>query len=135
MKCLQKGVDMDRPLILSVDFDGTLCESQWPNIGKPNMHLFAYLINCRKCGIKVILNTMREGKLLDDAVEFCKKLGLSFDAVNNNLPEMVEMYGQNSRKIGADFYIDDRSAIVRGLGRRLPDLKRYVKHGYDGNTL
>lgn len=121
--------------IIACDFDGVLHNGSYPNIGKPDTYLFAYLINCRKHGIKVILYTMREGKLLDDAVEFCKKLGLSFDAVNNNLPEMVEMYGHNSRKIGADFYIDDRSAIVKGLGRRLPDLKRYVKHGYDGNTL
>lgn len=115
---------MPRPIIISVDFDGVLHSGSYPNIGKPNNRLIAYLINCRKCGIKVILNTMREGKLLDDAVSFCKSKNLIFDAVNDNLPEMVEMYGHNSRKIGADFYIDDRSAIVRGLGRRLPDLKK-----------
>lgn len=126
---------MDRPLILAVDADGTLWESQWPNIGKPNMHLIAYLINCRKCGIKVILNTMREGELLEQAVKFCKLHGLEFDAVNDNLSEMIEMYGNNPRKIWADIYIDDRNSIVKGMGRRLPDLKRYVKYGYDGNTL
>ena len=116
---------MDRPLIIACDADGTLWESKWPEIGRPNIRLIEYLKNCRKCGIKVILYTMREGQLLDDAIEFCKSHNLEFDAVNDNLPEMVEMYGQNSRKIGADYYLDDRVAIVRGLGHRLPDLKKW----------
>lgn len=109
--------------IICVDFDGTLVENKWPEIGKPDTYLFAYLINCRKHGIKVILYTMREGKLLDDAVEFCKSQGLEFNAVNDNLPEIVEMYGQNSRKVYADFYLDDHSAVVNGMGHRLPNLR------------
>ena len=43
------------------------------------------------------------------AVEWCKKQGLVFDAVNDNLPEVIERYGTNSRKISCDFIIDDRS--------------------------
>lgn len=120
--------------IICVDFDGTLVENKWPEIGKPDTYLFAYLTNCRKHGIKVILYTMREGKLLDDAVEFCKAQGLEFDCVNDNLPEIVEMYGQNSRKVYADFYLDDHSAVVNGMGHRLPNLrKRKVWNGNQSN--
>ena len=115
---------MPRPIIISVDFDGVLHSGSYPNIGKPNNRLIAYLINCRKCGIKVILNTMREGKTLDDAVNFCKTNKLEFDCVNNNLPEMIEIYGNNPRKIYADYYLDDNVAIVKGLGKRLPDLRK-----------
>ena len=110
--------------IICVDFDGVLHDGSWPNIGKPNTYLFAYLINCRKHGIKGILYTMREGKLLDDAVEFCKSQGLEFNAVNDNLPEMIELYGSNPRKIAFDYLLDDNVAIVKGLGKRLPDLKK-----------
>ena len=110
--------------IIGTDFDGTLCTNDWPNIGSPNVRLIEYLKNCRKHGIKVILITMREGKLLDDALEFCKNCGLEFDVVNDNLPEMIEMYGCNPRKVYFDWYIDDHNAIC-GMGKRLPDLKRW----------
>lgn len=110
--------------IIAVDFDGTLCESAWPEIGNPNKRLIQYLINCRKQGIKVILNTMREGELLQKAVEWCKGHGLEFDAVNDNLPEMIELYGNNPRKISATYYIDDHNAIIKGFGLILPKLKR-----------
>ena len=113
--------------ILSVDFDGTLCESAWPNIGAPNKRLIQYLINCRKHGIKVILNTMREGELLDQAVKWCEGFGLTFDAVNDNLPEMIELYGNNPRKIAATYYIDDCNAIIRGFGKLLPDLAKFER--------
>lgn len=116
---------MHRPIIIACDFDGVLHYGTFPEIGKPNTQLIAYLKNCRRCGIKVILYTMREGDLLDRALEFCKLWDLGFDAVNDNLPEMIEKYGVNSRKIGATYYIDDHSAIVSGFGRRLPDLKKY----------
>ena len=53
---------------------------------------------------------MREGKYLDDAVQWLKAHGLNPDAVNDNLPERVEMWGNNPRKIYADIYIDDHNA-------------------------
>lgn len=119
---------MDRPVIIATDFDNTLSYGSYPNVGVPNKKLIQYLINCRKCGIKVILHTMREGALLAEAVKFCKAQGLEFDCINDNLPEMIELYGVNSRKIGADYYIDDRVALC-GFGRKLPDLSKYRKRG------
>lgn len=109
--------------IISVDFDGTLVEDKWPKIGALNMRLVEYLKNCQKHGIKVVLNTMREGELLEDAVDFCRSVGLHFDAVNDNIPEAVALFGSNPRKIYADWYIDDHSALC-GLGRKLPVLER-----------
>ena len=49
------------------------------------------------------------GEALDAAINFCAEHGLHFDAGNDNLPEIVEIYGSNSRKITCDYYIDDRS--------------------------
>lgn len=101
---------MDRKYtIYAVDFDGTLCESVFPGIGKPNMALISHLIKRRKQGNKVILWTCRVGDRLEEAVRWCKERGLEFDAINDNLSEMVEKWGNQSRKVFADVYIDDKA--------------------------
>ena len=99
----------DDKYIIAVDFDGTLAFGKWPETKDPNEHLIKWLIQQRIKGNKVILWTNRSGDLLKDAVRFCRIYGLEFDAVNENLPEMIEAYGNDSRKVSADWYIDDRS--------------------------
>ena len=47
-------------------------------------------------------------------MSWCREQQLEFDAVNDNLPEIVEMYGNNSRKITGDYYINDR-AVLPGM--------------------
>lgn len=95
--------------IYAVDFDGTLAESIFPGIGSPNMALINHLIKRRKRGNKVILWTCRCGERLQEAVEWCKQYGLEFDAVNENLPEMIEWCGNDCRKVAVDVYIDDKA--------------------------
>ncbi len=96
-------------MIYAVDFDGTLSMAEWPEVGKVNKELVDFLIRRKRMGDKIILWTCRAGKPLRDAVDFCRSYGLVFDAVNDNLPEVVEQYGSNSRKITCDVYIDDRA--------------------------
>ena len=60
---------------------------------------------------KLILWTCRAGDALDAAVAWCQSHQLEFDAVNDNLPEIIEYYGTNSRKISCDYYIDDRMLL------------------------
>lgn len=103
--------------IISVDFDGTLCYSNWPNLGEPNITLINYLLKEKAAGNKLILWTCRAGKALSDATRWCYEQGLTFDAVNDNLPEIVELYGSNSRKITCDIYIDDKSVFIDSMGR------------------
>ena len=100
---------MSHTTTCAVDFDGTLCENAYPEIGAPNLPLIDKLISCRRLGAKVILWTCREGELLTRAVEFCRCYGLEFDAVNDNTEELKRAYGTNPRKIGADYYIDDKA--------------------------
>jgi hypothetical protein len=96
-------------IIIAVDFDNTLALTDYPAILKPNRPLINYLINKQRQGDKLILWTCRCGEALDAAVEWCTEQGLIFDAVNDNLPEQIELYGENSRKIYADMYIDDKN--------------------------
>lgn len=96
--------------IIAVDFDGTLCEGKWPDIGAPNTALIDRLKKQKEKGAKLILWTCRSGELLEKAVAWCGKNGLYFDAVNENLPEMIELYDNDTRKIFANEYIDDKNA-------------------------
>ena len=100
---------------IAVDFDGTLCFSSWPELGEPNTPLIEYLKQWKSEGNKLILWTCRAGEALDKAVKWCSEHELQFDAVNDNLPEVIEMYGNNSRKISCDYYIDDRMMNISGM--------------------
>lgn len=94
--------------VIAVDFDGTIVEHEYPRIGKEMLFAFATLKELNKKGHKLILWTIRTGQLLDEAVEFCKKNGVEFYAVNKNYPE-EEMDANISRKLNADIFIDDRN--------------------------
>lgn len=102
--------------IIAVDFDGCLCESKWPDIGAPHQQVINELIRQQADGAKLILWTCREGKLLQAAVMWCLNHGLRFDAINDNLEENKERYGNNSRKVFATEYWDDKNVLVVGAG-------------------
>ena len=97
-------------MIIAVDFDGTLCANEWPDIGAPNEKLINFLKERRKQGDWLILWTMREGWALLNAIYWCDEHGLQFDAVNDNLNELKEQYHNNPRKVFANWYIDDHNA-------------------------
>lgn len=96
-------------MIIGVDFDGTLSFGQWPKCGPENGELIKFLLKRKLLGDKLILWTCREGEILKNAVEWCSSKGLYFDAVNDNLLDIIEKYGCNSRKISCDIYIDDKA--------------------------
>lgn len=101
-------------MTIAVDFDGTIVEHRYPEIGPEipfAIDTLKMLISDRH---KVILWTVREGKLLDDAVEWCRNRGVEFYAVNKDYPEERKEYNNHfSRKIKAEVWIDDRN--VGGL--------------------
>lgn len=106
-------------MIYAIDFDGTLCENKFPDIGKPNKKLIQFLIKERKNGHELILYTMREGDTLCDALAWCNKYGLYFDAINDNIERMKQFYGNNPRKVFANVYVDDHNA-KHGICVKLP---------------
>lgn len=102
-------MDLNKNQVIAVDFDDTLCAGKWPDIGEPNYKLIEYLKDQQAAGVRLILWTCRCGTMLSNAVEWCREYGLEFDTVNENLPELIESYGSDSRKINADIYIDDKA--------------------------
>lgn len=95
-------------LVIAVDFDGTIVEHRYPFIGKIRPFAFETLEALQVKGHRLILWSHRADKKLDEAVKFCRSHGIEFYAVNKNYPE--EIWNENdSRKILADIYIDDRN--------------------------
>lgn len=114
-------------MTIAVDFDGTIVTHKYPDIGKEIPFAIHTLKKIQEKGHhKLILWTVREGEYLEEAVEFCRKRGLEFYAVNKNHPEDEDTEG--SRKINADIYIDDRN-----LGG-LPDWGVIYRHIMEDNV-
>lgn len=97
-------------MTIAVDFDGTIVEHKYPEIGEElpfATDTLKMLINDHH---RLILWSVREGKLLDDAVEWCKARGVEFWAVNRDYPEETTSNNQHfSRKLKVDLFIDDRN--------------------------
>lgn len=94
---------------IAVDFDGTIVEQKYPDIGKERPFASEALRQLIADGHKLILWTVRSGRLLDEAVDWCKTRGILFYAVNSNHPEGYLFGHQKERspKVNADLYIDD----------------------------
>lgn len=99
-------------MIYAIDFDGTLCVDRFPEIGEPRLGIIEFVKAERRAGARFILWTCRSGTDLEAAVAWCAEHGLTFDAVNDNLPENIARHGNNCRKVYADRYIDDRNLII-----------------------
>lgn len=105
------------PKIVAVDFDGTLVEDDYPNVGRPHQDMIDACKALKQAGVKLILWTSRDNdtpdRALDRAVDYCRSIGLEFDAVNENLPELKEIFQNDTRKVYADLYIDDKAIPAR----------------------
>jgi hypothetical protein len=96
---------------IAVDFDGTIAVTRYPVIVEVIPHAPIYLCEWRKLGHAVTLWTCREGDDLTAALEFCTFHGIQFDTVNANLPGRISEYKNDPRKIGADYFIDDKFPV------------------------
>lgn len=109
MNIIRRAMRKNDSLIIAVDFDGTICTNNYPNCGSPNTVLIKKLIRLREAGHKLILWTCRTDNELKVAVDYCKKYGLEFDKINENLDELVQMFEGDTRKVVADIYLDDKA--------------------------
>ena len=96
-------------MIIAVDFDGTIVEHRYPRIGEEIPFAIDTLKLLQQEKHRLILWSVREGTLLEEAVEGCKARGLEFYAVNKDYPEEQKSHQGFSRKLKADLFIDDRN--------------------------
>jgi len=123
---------------ICVDFDGTLVDHRYPEIGKPVPEAMKWLKNFQSYGARIILYTMRSdsdkyGPILTQAVSYVKAGGITLYGINHN-PDQDDW--TKSPKAYADLYIDD-SAVgcplvqIKGFARPCVDWKKvgpYVEH-------
>jgi hypothetical protein len=96
-------------MIIAVDFDGTIVEHEYPRIGKEIPFAIDTLKKLQEDKHRLILWSVREGHLLEEAIEFCRERGLEFYAANKDFPEEHGRGKGYSRKLKADLFIDDRN--------------------------
>lgn len=120
--------------IYAVDFDGTLAETRFPEIIGPCKKTIAAVKLLKAQGHKIILWTSRVGADLENAVEWCKGQGLVFDSVNEPLPEQIARWGNDTRKIFADVYIDDRAITPDVLEKAVDEAAKIIDE-YRGEEL
>ena len=99
---------------IAIDFDGCLSTDAFPAIGEPNWPVINRAKAEQRAGAGLILWTCREDQLLLDAIAACEGWELTFDAVNESLPDWIEAFGTRPRKVGASEYWDDKAV-------RMPD--------------
>lgn len=92
---------------VAVDFDGTISEHRYPDLGKPVPGAFEWMKAWQDEGAKLIMWTMRSGIYLEDAVKFCADHGVAFDAVNEGIGDRD---WTDSPKCHAHRYVDDNAA-------------------------
>ncbi len=97
-------------MTIAIDFDGTIVEHKYPEIGNEIPFATQTLRMLIADHHKLILWSVREGKLLDDAVKWCADKGVEFYAINRDYPEeTIEGNNHFSRKLKVDLFIDDRN--------------------------
>ncbi len=116
-------------MVIAVDFDGTIVEDCHPAIGEPKIFAFETLREMQKSNHQLILWTTRTGKELEDAVDFCKKNGIEFYAVNASYPE--EVYETNaSRKVNCEVFISEKNiGGLPGWGEAWQEIKEMTGQG------
>ena len=100
-------------MLIAVDFDGTIVEHKYPAIGKEIPFATDTLKHLIQDGHRLILWTIRHGRTLQEAIDWCKERGVEFYAVNSDYAEQDVEEEERSPKVKCDLYIDDRN--VGGL--------------------
>ena len=103
-------------MYIAVDFDGTCVTHDYPRIGK-EIGATKVLKRLVEAGHKLILNTMRSGKELQDAIHWFNKNEIELYGVNEN---PTQKRWTTSPKVYAHMYIDD--AAFGCPIRNVPDL-------------
>lgn len=100
-------------MIIAIDFDGTICRGIYPNIDGLQPDAKQYIQKLKDDGHYIIIYTCRCGDYLTQAINWLLANEIPFDRVNDNEPQSIALYKNNSRKVYAHVYVDDKQ--VGGL--------------------
>lgn len=100
---------VSKKLPIVVDFDGTMVSHHYPMIGKENKPCVEVLKKWQENGVGIILDTMRDGKSLQDAVQWCKDRGIKLYGIGKEPRQ--EKWTKSNKAYGI-FSVDDRNLGV-----------------------
>lgn len=99
-------------MIIAVDFDGTIVENKYPEIGDPIPGAIGILQAWKARGHTIIINSCRSGVHQAQMEAWLIRNHVAHDYINENDPARTEQYGSDCRKISADIYIDDHDVSM-----------------------
>ena len=94
---------------IACDFDGTIVSDNYPKLGALKPDAVRVLKKIVAHGGRLIIWTCRTGNEAELVKKMLADAGIVYHAFNDNLEENKIEYPDNSRKVFADTYIDDRS--------------------------
>lgn len=100
--------DFKPEVIIAIDFDGTICEVSYPKVGDERVGAKEYINKLYEEGYGIVINTCRSQRAAVLAMDFLDKRSIKYHYFNTNFPHLIELYGNDCRKISADVYIDDK---------------------------
>lgn len=117
--------------ILAIDFDLTICMSEYPALGEERNEAGMYIRQLVSDGYGIVINTCREGIAFGEALKWLDKHNIPYHYANCNFPHLIEEYGADCRKISADLYIDDK--CLTGLPE-WNEIYRLIKNKFESGT-
>jgi len=100
---------MKRKYAVAFDFDGTLCENRFPEIGEPKKEMIKLLEIFHENNWNIIIWTCRSNEYQEKMGKWLDAKNIPYDYINEN----PDTYFKNeSRKIYADIYIDDKAVFT-----------------------
>lgn len=123
---------MGKKITIAIDFDGTIVKDNYPLIGKLRKGAKKYINKLYDEGHTILIHTCRSGVHEMEAFRFLVDNGIEFDYLNENDPRIISKYNNDSRKLSADLYIDDRNLV------KLPKWRtkyQIIKSRIDGNKI
>lgn len=116
--------------IIGIDFDGTIVEHMYPQIGNPVPGALETMKDLIQQGHKIILWTMRSGDTLQAAVDYLTAAGIELYGVNKN----PDQHWSTSPKAYCHVYIDDAALgcpLIRKFNQRpmvyWPKVREFLK--------
>lgn len=113
-------------LVIAIDFDGTIVEQKFPEIGALKRDAKIYINTLFKQGHHIIINTCRTNQHQKDVEKFLRDNEISYSYINENMPELIREYNEDCRKISADIYIDDK--CLMGLPKTWGEIYRLIQN-------
>lgn len=103
----------DKHCIIAVDFDETLANTKYPYIHSLKHNAKEVMQNWYDKNYLLLIHTCRAGEQLLEAENFLIRQGVKFHHINEQHPYLIHIFENDTRKLAADIYIDDKDVYAQ----------------------